>query len=77
MSRKKLTFFFDIVLFYGRLSLLFSDIDRKIDGIMDIVEELDDETPTIIDFDSSQHDLLSLKQALIKSDKFLDEIIEV
>jgi LPS O-antigen subunit length determinant protein (WzzB/FepE family) len=69
--RQKLTFFTDVALFYGKLSMLLEQVEDRINDVFDIVEELNDSTPTIIDFDSSEGVSISLKQALEKFDQFL------
>lgn len=69
--RQKLTFFTNVALFYGKLLILLEQVEHRIDDVVDIVDELNDSTPTIIDFDSSEGDLISLKQALEKFDQFL------
>ena len=71
--RQKVAFFTNVALFYGKLSILLQQVEHRIDDVVDIVNELNDSTPTIIDFDSSGEDLISLKQALEKFDRFLGE----
>jgi septal ring factor EnvC (AmiA/AmiB activator) len=71
-SRRKLVFFTEVALFYGKLLVMLQEIDHKIEDVADIVNELDNSTPTIIDFDGSGKSLISLKQALEKFDDFLD-----
>ncbi len=70
--RQKLGFFTNVALFYGKLVIVAQQVDNRIDDVVDIIEELDDDTPTIIDFDGSGEDLISLKEALEKFDTFLD-----
>lgn len=69
--RQKLTFFTNVALFYGELLILLEQVEHRIDDVVDIVDELNDSTPTIVDFDGSGEDLVSLRQALEKFDQFL------
>jgi chromosome segregation ATPase len=72
LSRNNLAFLTNAALFYGRLSVMLNQIDHRIDDIADIVSELNDKTPTIIDFDSSGTSLVSLREAMVKFDKILE-----
>ncbi|ACL75650.1 coiled-coil domain-containing protein [Ruminiclostridium cellulolyticum] len=72
VSRNNLAFITNAALFYGRLSVMLDQIEHRIDDVVDIVEELNDKTPTIIDFDSSGTSLISLKEAMVKFDKILE-----
>ena len=69
--KQKITFFTNVALFYGKLLILLKEVEHRIDDVVDIVDELNDSTPTIVDFDSSGGDLVSLRQALEKFDQFL------
>lgn len=71
--RKKAAFFTNVALFYGKLVELTNQVDRKIDNVVDIIEELDDDSPTIVDFDGSGDDVISLREALNKFDLFLGD----
>ena len=51
---------------------MLEQIDHRIDDVVDIVAELNDKTPTIIDFDSTGTSLVSLREAMIKYDKVLE-----
>lgn len=73
ISRNNLTLITNVVLFYGKLSIILEQINHRIDDVIDIVAELNDNTPTIIAFNSSDNTLISLKDALLK----FDEIIEI
>ncbi len=72
LSRNNLAFITNAALFYGRLSVMLEQIDHRIDDVVDIVAELNDKTPTIIDFDSTGTSLVSLREAMIKYDKVLE-----
>ncbi len=72
VSRNNLAFITNAALFYGRLSVMLEQIDHRIDDVVDIVAELNDKTPTIIDFDSTGTSLVSLREAMIKYDKVLE-----
>jgi chromosome segregation ATPase len=72
LSRNNLAFITNAALFYGKLSVMLDQIDHRIDDVVDIVAELNDKTPTIIDFDSSGTSLISLREAMIKYDKVLE-----
>jgi chromosome segregation ATPase len=71
--RQRLAYFTDVTLFYGKLLIMSQQVEHKIDDVVDIVEELNDSTPTIIDFDSSGKDLISLRQALEKFDQLVSD----
>ena len=71
--RKKAAFFTDVALFYGKLVVLANQVEHRIQDVADIVAELDDETPRIVDFDGSGEDVISLGVALTKFDSFLDD----
>lgn len=73
ITRNNLTLITNVVLFYGKLSIILEQINHRIDDVIDIVAELNDNTPTIIAFNSSDNTLISLKDALLK----FDEIIEI
>ncbi len=72
LSRNNLAFITNAALFYGRLSVMLEQIDHRIDDVVDIVAELNDKTPTIIDFDSSGTSMISLREAMVKYDKVLE-----
>ncbi len=72
LSRNNLAFITNAALFYGRLSVMLEQIDHRIDDVVDIVAELNDKTPTIIDFDSTGTNLVSLREAMVKYDKVLE-----
>ncbi len=72
LSRNNLAFITNAALFYGRLSVMLQQIDHRIDDVVDIVAELNDKTPKIIDFDSTGASLVSLREAMIKYDKVLE-----
>ncbi len=72
LSRNNLAFITNAALFYGRLSVMLEQIDHRIDDVVDIVTELNDKTPTIIDFDSSGTSMISLREAMVKYDKILE-----
>ena len=72
LSRNNLAFITNAALFYGRLSVMLVQIDHRIDDVVDIVAELDDKAPKIIDFDSTGKSLVSLREAMIKYDKVLE-----
>jgi septal ring factor EnvC (AmiA/AmiB activator) len=72
LSRNNLAFITNAALFYGKLSVMLNQIGHRIDDIVDIVSELNDKTPTIIDFDSSGTSLVSLREAMVKFDKVLE-----
>jgi hypothetical protein len=46
-------------------------VEHRIEDVRDIVQQLDDEKPTIIDFDSSGADLISLRRSLERFDELL------
>ena len=71
--KDKAAFFTDVALFYGKLVVIANQVDHRIDDIEDIIAELDDSNPTIVDFDGSGEDVISLKDALTKFDSFLDD----
>ena len=64
--REKGAFFTNVALFFGKLSVLATDVDHNVDDVVDLVEALDDTTPTIIDVKSPGNELLSLSDALEK-----------
>ncbi len=72
LSRNNLAFITNAALFYGRLSVMLEQIDHRIDDVVDIVAELNDKKPTIIDFDSSGTSMVSLREAMVKYDKVLE-----
>lgn len=72
-ARRKLAFFTDIALFYGKLHVLCDGIATNISSVADVVEELNDTRPRIVDFDSSGSELISLKDALFKFDAMLGD----
>ena len=65
IQRKRLAFFTEMNLFYIKLQDLLNNVNHRLDDIHDIVDELDNQTPTITSFDPSRHDLLSLNQAIL------------
>ena len=71
--RQRVAYFTNIALFYGKLLVMSQQVEHRIDDVTDIVEELNDSTPTIIDFDSSGQDLISLKQSLEKFDQLVSD----
>jgi chromosome segregation ATPase len=71
ICRQKLAYFTDVALFYGRLLIMAQQVEHRIEDVRDIVQQLDDEKPTIIDFDSSGADLISLRRSLERFDELL------
>lgn len=72
-ARRKLAFFTDISLFYGKLQAVCDGIGTNIASIADVVEELNDSQPRIVDIDASGSELISLKAALFKFDAMLGD----
>lgn len=70
-TRKLVSFLTQISLFYGKLLVKIQTIDNKLENVLDIIEMLNDNEPTISDFNSSGSDLISLKEALYKFDILL------
>ncbi|VEB41056.1 chromosome segregation protein [Chromobacterium violaceum] len=70
-SRRRLVYFTEISLFYGKLSLLLKQVDHRVEDVADIVGELNSTTPTIISFDPSNETLLTLRASLEQFDAFL------
>lgn len=73
VCKRKAAFFTDVALFYGKLVIIAQQIDNRVTDVTDIIEELNDTTPRIIDFDGSGTDVISLRQALEKFDQFLSD----
>jgi chromosome segregation ATPase len=69
--RQRLSYFTNVALFYGKLLIMSQEVEHRINDVIDIVDELNDTTPSIIDFDSSGKDLISLRQSLEKFDQLL------
>lgn len=63
--RKKIVFFTKVNAFYIKIQNLLSNVEYRLDDVKDIVELLDDKTPTIHSFDPSNQDVLTLNQAII------------
>jgi chromosome segregation ATPase len=70
--RQRLVFLTKVALFYGKLSIMAQQVEQRVDDVADIVNELNSSEPTITDFDGSEYDLISLRQALEKFDEILD-----
>jgi len=64
--RKRLVYFTEVNLFYIKLQNLLKNVSNKIADVNDIVDSLDDHTPTIASFDPAQTELISLKQAILQ-----------
>lgn len=65
-NRRKLGFFVDIALFYGKLATFTHQIDHRLDDVIDLVNELQSTDETIVDVDGSGKSLISLKDALLR-----------
>ena len=61
-----------ITLFYGKLKILCDNVHEKITWVLDIVEELNDSQPRIIDIDASGSELVPLRTALAQMDHLLN-----
>ncbi|MBD9628155.1 hypothetical protein IB279_34965 [Ensifer sp. ENS06] len=70
-ARRKLAYFTDISLFYGKLQAMCEGIETNIASVADVVQELNDAQPRIVDIDASGSELISLKAALYKFDALL------
>lgn len=70
-ARRKLAFFTDISLFYGKLQAVCDGIGNNLASVADVVDELNDASPRIVDIDASGSELIPLKAALFKFDAML------
>ncbi|WP_156901546.1 hypothetical protein [Azohydromonas australica] len=77
ISRQKLAYFTDVALFYGRLLIMAQQVGRRIEDVLDVVQQLDNERPTIIDFDGTGADLISLRRSLEKFDELVVQAPEL
>lgn len=71
--RAKVVALTDVALFYGKVALLVNDVAHRVQDVVDIVAELNDTTPRILDFDESGEVLVSLRDSLSRFDRMLNE----
>jgi chromosome segregation ATPase len=60
-----------VALFFGRVIVVAREVDHRIDDVNDIIAELKSDKATIAQFEGSEQEMLSLKQALQKFKEFL------
>ena len=69
--RAKMTFWLEMALFMGRLDTACTDIDHSIIGLQDIIGELNDQRPRIVDFTGAEVERISLAAALDRFEALL------
>lgn len=69
--RTKLAAITQVAGFYGKLKAVCEGVNKNIIWVLDIIEELNDNQPRIVDIDSSGLELVPLKTALVKLDGLL------
>ncbi|MEO6521335.1 MAG: hypothetical protein ABIN91_06655 [Mucilaginibacter sp.] len=65
VQRQRLVYFTEVNLFYIKLQTILNNLSNKVEDVRDIVEELNNQNPTIASFDPAQTGLISLKQAIL------------
>ncbi len=69
--RAKLAAITQVAGFYGKLKAVCECVRKNIIWVIDIIEELNDEQPRIVDIDASGLELVPLRTALVKLDGLL------
>ncbi|MNC30638.1 hypothetical protein D3C75_789270 [compost metagenome] len=70
--RSRLATITQIAGFYGKLKAVCEGVRENISWVVDIIEELNDDQPRIMDFDESGQELVPLRTALAKLDGLLN-----
>lgn len=70
--RARLAAITQIAGFYGKLKAICENVRENVNWVLDIIEELNDDQPRIIDFDESGQELVPLRTALAKFDSMLN-----
>lgn len=69
--RIKLAAITEVAAFYGKLRVICESVRKNILWVLDIIEELNDDQPRIVDIDASHTELVPLRTALAKLDDLL------
>ncbi|PLY38211.1 hypothetical protein [Pectobacterium aquaticum] len=69
--RAKLAAFTQIAGFYGKLKVVCESVTENITWILDIIDDLNDDQPRIVDIDASGLELVPLRSALTSLDRLL------
>jgi hypothetical protein len=72
IAKRKTVYFTEINLFCSKVQNMLNNIDTKIIDTLDIVEQLNNETPTIESLAYSGHKRITLKQAILNFGNYID-----
>ncbi|GKX42237.1 hypothetical protein SOASR015_12710 [Pectobacterium carotovorum subsp. carotovorum] len=69
--RTKLASLIQVAGFYGKLKVICESVSENITWVLDIIDDLNDDQPRIVDIDASGQELVPLRAALARLDNLL------